>query len=466
MTAEMRDLGSMLRAHYVSVADEHSSDATLIKALAETAEISQLTWPWVELRRPISPALKLALVTAILVTLLVALAVAFGTRPRLPQELRHANGAIVIAVDGAVGNDLLTDAGDPRPATHIADLYAIRDGAANRVVGAAGDGLHQTCPAFSTDGLRLAYVEAALVAGQTGAQRPISASWILHINRVQAEAELGDSEVTARLSIPLGASGGGAPCIEWSPDGRHLAFLAGDGVHLLTLEQSTSGTTSVVDFLRFGATADGSGWANSDLAWSRDGSMLAYLQGFAPSLTGDTSEVWLLPLQHNQPRVLRAGSPSDIASLVAWSPDGLKIAVIVDSPDNATATRRLVTLDLTAGSGQPVQVDEWSAAVGSGLAWSANGRLAYIRNNEVVVRDSAGAGSTVFAPADLPDVTPVLDLAWSPDQTRLAFLGERHGSYALIAVPGESHGAQVLTPWTTAIYPPVKGEFTWQLIEK
>ena len=182
----------------------------------------------------------------------------------------------------------------------------------------------------------------------------------------------------------------------WSPDGRFLAYgttsAAGwypqDGLHLFDLVRNKDRRLSP-------------GYANwQDLAWSRDGTKLAYV-------TGANIEVIRIA-QPQRPRELKTSATSP-----SWSPDGTLIAY---DRFNGRETRGIF-VSRSDGS-HARRLSKW----GSAPAWSPNGRL---------IAYSVRCGIRLMTPTG-KDVTPVsawncrhIGLAgtptWSPDGRKLAF---------------------------------------------
>jgi Tol biopolymer transport system component len=171
-----------------------------------------------------------------------------------------------------------------------------------RVVRRFGSGF-STEPAWSPDGRRIAYaaVDQIIVAGTAG--------------RTFAE-------------IPVrGLVGGPA----WSPNSRRLAFSEAQEMDIGTLRR-----ISVVN-------ADGSGrrlfiGSASDPAWSRDGSMIAYV-GYLSRLS-ETGHVTIARADGTGAHRLTAAGEAE--SSPAWAPTGRLIAFVRDS--------RIVTKRVGSGS--------------------------------------------------------------------------------------------------------------------
>jgi hypothetical protein len=186
----------------------------------------------------------------------------------------------------------------------------------------------------------------------------------------------------------------------WSPTAEQLALAVGGGKgsELFLLDPATGERTSIV-------TTEG---AIPALAWSPDGSTIAYAAGKPSEPSGNF-------IVHPGADPERIGGPyivplccvevtRGIESLV-WSPDGTRLVVSTQSEG--------VTVVWIDGSGERTVLDRQPA----GIAWSPDGRE--------------------IAFADGHDVGIVAALVWSPDGTLVAFSGSVGTWYA---VPADGSG--------------------------
>jgi dipeptidyl aminopeptidase/acylaminoacyl peptidase len=204
----------------------------------------------------------------------------------------------------------------------------------------------------------------------------------------------------------------------WSPDGRRIAVTNAVGCGDVVCAHQEIWVVDVASRSRRRLTRHG-----IQPSWSPDGRHIAYTHvtvgrsGCRRSCTNrDVEPVWHMNLM-----VARADGTGAARELLrgawfpAWSPRGDLIAVaagglVVVSPDGSG--RRIVTRDL-----------------GGPFAWSPDGtRLAFIGDlpPRIFVIGADGRGSTPLAEVGAGD-----ELAWSPDGRRLAWLvfrGQRVGA--------------------------------------
>jgi Tol biopolymer transport system component len=194
----------------------------------------------------------------------------------------------------------------------------------------------------------------------------------------------------------------------WSPDGRRIAVTNAVGCGDVVCAHQEIWIVDVASGSRRRLTRHG-----IQPSWSPDGRHIAYTH---VTVGGEVEPVWHMKLM-----VARADGTGAARELLrgawfpAWSPRGDLIAVasgglVVVSPDGSG--RRIVTRDLRGP-----------------FAWSPDGtRLAFIGDlpSRIFVIGADGRGSTPLAEVGAGD-----ELAWSPDGRRLAWLvfrGQRVGA--------------------------------------
>jgi len=276
------------------------------------------------------------------------------------------------------------------------------------------------------------------------------------------------AQESATLSVAAyGAAAGrtlatGAPCTE-QPWWTSEQFTPGGGS---VVYQTACGEPSA-DL--YSISADGTGLRQltdtpvdeTQPAWSPDGTRVAYVeQAVANKCDGCPDTIWTMNVDGSGVRALTTPSGTDGSWDVSptWSPDGgtilfghetystatmlgtvpaaggtvtafpakggypswgpARIAVL--RPDTAPTQIQTVLPD---GTGTTTVARDGGAAMGS-LAWSRDGRLAYLRTDGAGHLELVVVGQKAVRLGWLGVPPRTSGLAWSPDGTRLAFEGK------------------------------------------
>ena len=194
----------------------------------------------------------------------------------------------------------------------------------------------------------------------------------------------------------------------WSPDGRRIAFMSGNGIHVVNadgsgLNQITNNTA------RNGNT----------LSWSPDGRHLAFLSA---------NNIYVVNGDGSGLVRLTDSGESDSLSRPSWSPDGRQIA-FASGPRDGNMDLYVMNRD---GSDLSPLIDGRPLNVSGSPSWSPDGRLiAFVwdvhRNQALYVVNVDGSGLTPLLD-DAPGNYYFSSPSWSPDGQRIAFALGYYGS--------------------------------------
>jgi Tol biopolymer transport system component len=234
---------------------------------------------------------------------------------------------------------------------------------------------------------------------------------------VLSEAEvLGPEEPAAFSEYFECASGFGAPPEAGTalPEaGGVITLSSSDGASFL-LDVGTSEITALDE----GSTELGA--FDVEFAWSPDGSRLAIGR---VSGAGASTGIYLADADGSNAELL-----VENALAPRWSPDGTRIAYVTSDPFAASAT--LAVIEVATGESTILAEDAGAAS------WSPDGeRLAFVTEpsfddpfdspaGELKIVNEDGTGLRTLTQANAFSTAP----SWSPDGTRLAFLGLREGA--------------------------------------
>lgn len=210
--------------------------------------------------------------------------------------------------------------------------------------------------------------------------------------------------------------------VSLSPDGSHVAYVANQHIFIAELEGDRS--------RRVTQTSGIYGAAGSPLAWSPDGSRLAFYEGNYPF-----QRLNVVAADGRDRRVLTPEPDFQIyRSRLLWSPDGRYIAFY--RPHNPPFSNREVIALVNVNTGATQTLT--SPGFYDALSWAPN-------SQQLVLAAGVQAGQQTLFSLNLMDqefipltdqpLQNMLDSQWSPDADWIAFTA---------TPPGDSSGTQVL----------------------
>jgi Tol biopolymer transport system component len=336
----------------------------------------------------------------------------------IPSPQSATNGWIAFAaqdVSQASGNLPFGDS----------DIYVVQgDMPARRVVGSESEDLSQVCPAFSPDGRRMVYGEAA-------------GDWDAGFH--DASLVVADVDGNARVGATTSFDLEGVklpPCGIWSPDGRWIAFGASTGpgpadprfvdqvwivdtetdeiqritdLSVTDLDWAPDGSELAIasDGILLYSVASGELRALGDLpgvsrvAWSPDGRGIAYERLQAGST--EVMDLWFVEVAGRQISMLAEGFVALHGVGPVWSPDGMQIAF------------QRVCREVLPDSGQPCR-EQHDVVVVTLSDIDRFGPPAAVTTLDVLAEGSSGL--TRWRPFSVgwsPQGTELLLIAWADD---------------------------------------------------
>ena len=238
------------------------------------------------------------------------------------------------------------------------------------------------------------------------------------------------------------ATGGTWSQPSWAPDGASLAYVY-RGVNFsdifITDERGLSQTRLTESQ---SAILENNDW-NMRPAWSPDGSLIA----FVSDRTTAFPAVWVMNAAdgRGQRQLLTPGLNPEAVDSLAWSPDGLHLALTIFNEPGPT---QIALLPLAASTRQPGRVLTNSPGGGLDPAWAPDGSwLAYASHVgaalEIHVVQPDGAGAQAMTRDGVLARSPV----WSPDGRHIAYLSNRGGYFEIwvLDVETDASGALVVT---------------------
>lgn len=223
----------------------------------------------------------------------------------------------------------------------------------------------------------------------------------------------------------------------WSPDGRFLAYYAGDpGSSTLSVRvhDMTAGTSVTVP-------APGGALGPARAEWSADGKTLMFIGANAKR----RSQVWIMGRDGEGLKDISSAFAERGAMWASLSPDGRRVAWVA----NLRQRRPVVVTDIASGESRDLMANLDPVAT-EAPRWSPDGqRIALATNvlgqtpggpNDVCVMRADGSGLINLSRHAGEDFDP----RWTTDGKHIVFASLRSGTSLLYAVPADGGDAAPL----------------------
>jgi dipeptidyl aminopeptidase/acylaminoacyl peptidase len=270
-------------------------------------------------------------------------------------------------------------------------------------------------------------------------------------------------KISASGGAPVEVTGtpGGVNALRWSPDGRRLAFFGTkDGrAAVWTLDVATGAVTRVCDYDRSNSFLSKAGNA---LAWSPDGSRLAFAGTLEPAPAADPvvvsriqyktrtalsdnrrAHIFVAPAMGGAPRVVTRGEFDEHS--IAWGGDGSEIVFLSNrEPDpDANLNYDIFAVNVASGAVRRitrtpgVEFDPRVSPDGRWIAYAATTRAVTTIDSVAedthvwIVPASGGAARELNHALDRRSGSP----EWAPDNRAVLYTAQDHGKTALYRAP-------------------------------
>jgi TolB protein len=391
--------------------------------------------------------------------------VAFGTSSEL-LVVDLANGDVRKLVDGRAGAPRWSPDGREIAFARYDDNVSLwvvsRDGGVARRIAGAGS-YHSYYPAWSPDGSQIAFIRSttlysgasyvAVVRRDGTRERAVSPEdpfaqvldheWrgdrqIVYLSIRRAN----DREIFTMTSDGRGAKALTTNFVEdvepaWSPDGRRIAFVSGDGDYRnqIPRDVNVSGSIHVMNNDGTGRRRITRGTDDHSPTWSRDGRRIAFVR---------EDDVYIVAARAGAIPTLLSADRQWRSFYPRWSPDGERIACVRDGAIHTIEVRSRTVRRLTPADGNDSQPE-----------WSPDSRaIAFTRQRsgtDVYVMDADGTGVRRLT-ANRDSSTPT----WSRDGRWIVYIRGGFGAppQALYMMRPDGRGRRLIRSAIRYIYDP------------
>lgn len=330
-----------------------------------------------------------------------------GTSHRIADPTSQTNVPVFYCIDGTRGNVIDTDPLNPSGFTSSASKVVWRYIPVGSKVRITDKDIYS----ILANGSNIRDLTPNSVnSDETSSNQP--RRWAVYSNNASGTYQIYMTNAFGKSTLRLTTNTANDTLPNIAPNGRKIAFLSDRDGNPEIYVMSADGSSPV--------NVSNSTATDGGFVWSPDNSKLAFV-----SNRDGNNEVYVVDADGTNLTRLTNDAGNDIQPI--WSPDGTKLAWVHDQDTGMAHVWTIKTMDADGNNQVTLLTGPDDAAI-SQIAWAPNNtKLAYVQQvtgkGDIFTVNIDGTGAANISNNAADETTPV----WSPASSRIAFVSDRDG---------------------------------------